>query len=130
MKIIKLMLLASITIMVSNFAFAENSKRYIKEMTKYDFAGEFKNCVKPYNIKSTRVLDNNHILFEMRGKRYLLNKLDHECPSLGFTRQFGYTVRGGSLCGNDIINVLDNGDTRGACGLGQFDVLTKKMKND
>lgn len=130
MRIIKLLLFASIAIMASSLAFAENTERYTKEMAKYDQSGEFKNCIKPYNIKNTKVLDNNHILFEMRGKRYLLNTLDHECHSLGFTRSFGYTVRGGSLCGHDIITVLDNGDNRGACGLGKFEVLNKKpVKN-
>jgi hypothetical protein len=130
MRIIKFLLLVSIASMASSFAFAENSKRYTKEMAKYDQAGEFKNCIKPYNIKNTNVLDNNHILFEMRGKRYLLNKLDNECHSLGFNRSFGYTARGGNLCGNDIITVLDNGDSRGACGLGKFEVLNKKPANN
>ncbi|MDG1709431.1 MAG: hypothetical protein P8H03_11750 [Emcibacteraceae bacterium] len=130
MRIIKIILLASISIMTANFAFAENSKRYTKEMAKYDQAGEFKNCIKPYNIKNTTVLDNNHILFEMRGKRYLLNKLANKCHSLGFNRSFGYTARGGNLCGSDIITVLDNGDSRGSCGLGKFEVLNKKPISD
>lgn len=108
-----------------------NSERYDKEMAKYSQTGTFEKCVRPSLIKQTRVLDDNHIIFEMRGNRVYLNTLDHKCSRLGFERSITYDVRGNKLCSLDVVSVFDT--TLGAgpgCFLGEFELLEEIPKDN
>ena len=112
------------------FSFVSKEERFAKEMAKYTQTNTFENCIRPHQIKRTNVLDDNHILFEMRGNQYLLNTLDHKCSRLGFERSISYTVRGGRLCNTDIVSVFDA--TMGpmsSCFLGKFEILEKLPKD-
>tara|TARA_R110002096_G_scaffold428927_1_gene641262 strand:- start:92948 stop:93346 length:399 start_codon:yes stop_codon:yes gene_type:complete len=107
-----------------------NTERYDKEMAKYKQTNTFENCVRPSLIKQTKVLDDQHIIFEMRNNRVYLNTLDHKCSRLGFERSITYNVRGGRLCSTDVVSVLDT--TVGAgpgCFLGKFEILEKLPKD-
>jgi hypothetical protein len=83
------------------------------------------NCIPLQRIQSTRVLDDQTILFELTGKETLVNRLPHRCPGLGFEKGFGYKTSISQLCSQDIIWVLTHmgsGLERGAsCGLGSFE---------
>ncbi|MCC3860479.1 hypothetical protein [Pseudemcibacter aquimaris] len=110
----------------SVFAQEEKSERYNKEMAKYSQTGEFKNCVRANSIRRTKILDDQHIIFEMTGKNILLNTLDRKCHSLGYLQQISYSVRNNRLCNVDFFNVMDNMRARTTCGFGKFEVLEKK----
>jgi hypothetical protein len=86
-------------------------------------AGEPVNCVQTTQIRSTRVMDDQTIDFQMRNGKLLRNTLPHQCPGLGFAQAFSYRTSISQLCNVDIISVVQQGGgpVRGAsCGLGQF----------
>lgn len=109
-----------------SFAEEEKSDRYQKQMAKYEKTGEFENCVSVSRIRSTKVLDDNHIIFEMRGNKAYLNTLDRRCNSLGFRRQIAYNVRNNRICNVDFFNVIDNFGSIATCGFGKFEALEEK----
>lgn len=120
----------SIFTLCVGISFAETkAKRYEEEMAKYIQTDTFENCIRNRSIKSTKVLDDSNIIFEMRNKKVYLNTLSHRCHSLGFTRQFAYWPRGNRLCGYDFISVFDSIGSRGRCGLGKFELLEKVPEN-
>lgn len=88
-------------------------------------AAEAKDCIPLSSIRSTRVLDNSTILFQMNGGETLVNNLPHPCPSLGMEKAFGYETSLSQLCSTDIIWVVRQTagrPERGAsCGLGKFE---------
>ncbi len=106
-------------------------ERFADEMSKYERTNTFENCIRHASIKRTKVLDDDHILFEMRGKRTYLNKLSHTCHTLGFSRKFALNLHTSQLCNVDTITVLDSFlSSRGACGLGKFELLEKKTDSN
>ena len=82
------------------------------------------NCVTVNRIKQTDVINDNNILFYMRGGKIYRNYLPRKCPRLEREDSFTYEVRTNSLCNVDVIYVLERfggGLRRGAgCGLGMF----------
>lgn len=78
-------------------------------------------CVNLRSIRSTRVLDDKTIVFEMGGKKKLVNRLARRCPSLGFEKSFGYKTRMSQLCKGDIITVVTDIGPGASCGLGMFE---------
>ena len=107
-----------------------NLERYEKEMSKYKQTNVFEKCVRTRFIKQTKVLDDNHIIFEMGNRKVFLNTLDHKCSRLGFERSITYSVRGGRLCSTDVVSVLDTTLGAGpACFLGKFQVLERLPKD-
>jgi hypothetical protein len=84
-------------------------------------AGAPENCIPATQVTSTRVLADDLILYEGRGRTDWLNRTRGSCglkPYLSIRRQ----GIGGSICAGEIINVFDarNGMDRGSCGLGEF----------
>ncbi|MCC3860480.1 hypothetical protein [Pseudemcibacter aquimaris] len=92
-----------------------------KKLDRYNQTGTFENCINYKNIKKSVVIDNNRILFELRGNKTVLNTMDNRCESLEFERQFNYAVRNSKLCAKDVIYAR-----RDTCMLSQFEVLEKK----
>lgn len=84
--------------------------------------GEQVNCLDLVRIRNTRVLDDQTILFYMRGNEVYKNTLPNKCPGLGFEKTFTYSTSLSRLCNTDIITVLYTTPVqRGAsCGLGMF----------
>ena len=81
-----------------------------------------RDCVTTYNLRSTAVLDDQTILFQMRDGSVWKNTLDYNCPRLGFHESFSYESRGTQLCDLDTIKVFEPYGTAGAtCGLGKFE---------
>jgi hypothetical protein len=86
-------------------------------------AGDPVNCVQTSQIRSTRVIDDQTIDFQMRNGTVMRNTLPNRCPGLGFAQAFSYRTSINQLCNVDIITVVQQGGgpRRGAsCGLGQF----------
>ena len=95
--------------------------------------GEPKSCITRSSIRSTDVIDDETIDFRMRNGDIYRNHLPHKCGGLGFEQAFSYKTSTNQLCSVDIIHVLDQTagrlDTRGACGLGQFQQIEKIDKD-
>ena len=82
------------------------------------------NCVTVNRIRRTDIIDDNNILFYMRGGKIYRNYMQRKCPRLKSQDSFTYDVRTNSLCNVDLIYVLERFGSslrRGpACGLGMF----------
>ena len=91
--------------------------------------GEPKSCIMRSSIRSTDVVDDQTIDFRMNNGDIYRNRLPQKCNGLGFEEAFSYETSTSQLCSVDIIRVLDQTggrlDTRGACGLGQFQKIEK-----
>lgn len=115
-----------------SFAQAEDAKedKLAKALEKYTKTGKVERCVNLRRIRSTKVVDDQHIIFKMSGKKAYLNTLTHKCPRLGFEKSFSYKTSISQLCNVDIITVLDTsmGMSGPSCGLGKFEELVKKPK--
>lgn len=94
--------------------------------------GEPKSCINRSQIRSTDVIDNQTIDFKMRNGDIYRNNLPNKCSGLAFEEAFSYRTSTNQLCNVDIIRVLDNTagriETRGACGLGKFQKITKTKR--
>ncbi len=97
-------------------------------------AAEGKRCIPIQRIKSTRVVDNQHIKFELTGGEVLMNTLPHKCPGLSRNDPFMYKTSLSQLCDLDTITVLQHiggGFMPGAtCGLGKFVPYVEEKKED
>ncbi|HUL82015.1 MAG TPA: hypothetical protein VL131_07730 [Gammaproteobacteria bacterium] len=83
-------------------------------------------CVIVTNIRQTAVIDDQTILFYMRGgkKTVYRNYLPNQCPRLAIEGRFAYEVKINRLCNIDLITVIENFGTRlgpgFTCRLGEF----------
>lgn len=84
----------------------------------------FDRCVPLTRIDRTEVLDEQNILFYMRGGGIFRNWLPRRCPGLNDRDAFSYRTTLGKLCDSDTITVIDPtgiGTIQGAsCRLGGF----------
>lgn len=87
-------------------------------------------CISVSQIRSTEVLDNQNILFRMRGGQVYRNFMQRRCPGLGLRDAFSYRPRSSQLCNVDVITVLEDvglGQNQGAnCALGDFYPMTEE----
>lgn len=83
-------------------------------------------CIDLHMIDHTKVVDNQTILFHMRGKKTYISKLPYRCHGLKFEEGFSYSTSIGKLCGKvDTIRVLRRGNS---CALGAFHEYIKPVK--
>jgi hypothetical protein len=90
-----------------------------------------RDCVITQSIARTDILDDQTIIFYMRGKNIAYrNYLPKKCPGLKRWDRFGYQVTAGRLCNIDLITVLENSirgtgfDQGFTCRLGDFHPLS------
>ncbi len=87
-------------------------------------------CLSSRPIRKTEVLDDQNILFYLRGAAIYLNHLPKPCKRLAREGRFMYRTTVARICRYDIINLLvDSGGTLGlgrACKLGTFYPITKE----
>jgi hypothetical protein len=83
-----------------------------------------RDCIVVSSIDETDALDDQNLIFRMRGNRVFRNHLPRRCPGLERENRIAYQTRGGRLCSIDTITVLEqqgvgfrNGFT---CRLGEF----------
>ena len=113
-------------------ALAESSDAEPEKLAKYERTGETETCLGLSRIRNTDVLDDQHILFFMRGGDVYLSKLPYKCSRLGFEESFTYSTSLTKLCDKDIITVLDTGGGPSigpSCGLGTFEKLVEKTED-
>ena len=98
-----------------------------KALTNYQNTGDVKNCITIRNIRSTDVIDDQHILFKAGSGKAYLNKLPSHCPRLGIEKRIAYRATIGKLCNVDTITVLYplSISSGPRCGLGKFEVYEK-----
>ncbi len=104
------------------------NEKLAKALANYQKTGEVENCVSVRDIRSTDVIDDQHILFKLRNGRAMLNELPSRCPRLASENRFSYNVTVGRLCNVDTVTVLfaTPGFAGPTCGLGKFEVYEKK----
>ncbi len=93
-------------------------------------------CLQITDISTTKVIDDQTILFKTRGNHWYKNQLPHKCPGLKSNDKFLYKTSLSKLCNVDMITVLISSGSsmmQGAsCGLGLFtptDDPAKKPKD-
>jgi hypothetical protein len=82
-----------------------------------------RSCVNHSQIRSTSVIDDYTVAFEMKDRSVWVNTLPSRCPRLGYQESFSIDVRGGTVCSVDTIQVLEYGfglQPGVRCGLGKF----------
>ncbi len=90
---------------------------------------DVRDCLVTHTLRSTAVLDDQTILFQLRDGSVWKNTLDYSCPSLGFREAFSYVSRGAQLCDLDTIKVFEPyGNSGVTCGLGKFELQSRSMR--
>lgn len=85
--------------------------------------GDSVSCINVRNIDTTDAIDDEHIVFEMRGNKVYLNRLSGRCFGLSQGDPFSYEISGSQLCRGEIIKVFDQAGTQGICALGEYEEL-------
>ena len=87
-------------------------------------------CIDLIRIDRSEVVDDQTILFHMKGGKVWKNTLPYKCPRLGFEKAFSHKTSINRLCSIDTITVLDTtARLPGAsCGLGKFEAYTPPPK--
>ncbi len=83
------------------------------------------NCIIVSSIDETDAIDDQNLLFRMRGKKVYRNHLPRKCPGLERENRIAYEARNARLCSIDTITVLEQrfgGGLQGGftCRLGEF----------
>ena len=128
MKRMTAALLAGVLFFFGAVAFAQNDIEALEAEAAAaiadDIDREAERCINVSRIKETHIVDDNNVLFYMRGNEVYLNELRWACRGLKRERQFSYSVRANRLCGTDTITVLQGFGSSlspsNSCGLGQF----------
>lgn len=119
---------AFLALMISS-AIADDAKneKLAKALEDYKKTGDVERCVRVRDIRSTDVIDDQHILFKLGGGKVMLNELPYRCPRLASENRFSYKVTVGRLCSVDTVTVLFTtpGSVGPTCGLGKFEVYEK-----
>lgn len=88
------------------------------------------NCIRRASIRSTDIVDDRTIIFNMSQQQFYVNELPNRCFGLRNARTFSYRVTGSQLCNVDTIRVVRSlggrPDTGPACGLGMFRPVSKE----
>jgi hypothetical protein len=115
--------------LASSWLLAGSTATYADDDATFDRTP--RDCVITQSIARTEVLDDQTIIFYMRGKNIAYrNYLPKKCPGLKRWDRFGYQVTAGRLCNIDLITVLENSifgvglDKGFTCRLGDFHPLS------
>jgi hypothetical protein len=92
------------------------------------------NCVITSRIDHTEAIDDQNIIFRMRGKEVYRNTLPNTCPGLKRENRISWQTSTARLCNIDVITVLESygvGFRPGfTCRLGQFVPLSPAEVED
>lgn len=83
-----------------------------------------KSCIRVSSLRSTRIMDDQNIIFVMVGSKNYHNILPRQCHGLKREGRFSYETSTGSLCNIDNIRILVPGGSGlregNSCRLGMF----------
>jgi len=109
--------LAAMPLLGASFALAQEDEEGAFDRTPQD-------CVVVANIDQTKAIDDQTLIFRMRGDHVFRNTLPRKCPGLARENRIAYETRVGRLCAIDTITVLERfgvGFSPGfTCRLGEF----------
>ena len=109
---------------------AEETLQNEKNQDDQDSVTEGQRCVRSRSISKTEVLDDQNILFYMRGTAIYLNYLPKPCKRLSDEGRFMYYTSVSRLCKSDSINILREAglsmSAGRACKLGSFYAITRE----
>lgn len=78
-------------------------------------------CLDMVNIRNTKILDDQTILFSTYGGKVYVNRLPASCFDLKNSGAFSFETSLDRLCRQDIIEVVESTSGQGSkCGLGKF----------
>ena len=103
------MLLAVLVLCIQPVVFAEEKEPEptVEELLKGDPQAEDyvdePRCIRSHAIRSTEVLDDKHVAFELSRKKFYLVQFEHRCPGLQRDNPVFYEPSGGRLCVHDTI---------------------------
>lgn len=85
-------------------------------------AGKPVSCVSLRDVRSTRIVDETAIIYELSRKKWLVNFPRGGCSSLREDRVLVTSTPSTRLCSGDIARVIDPPSPMefGSCGLGEF----------
>ena len=63
-------------------------------------------CINARTIRRTHVINDNHVVFWVQGRRLYLNALSSTCNGLSRDRRFSFETTTRSLCAPDKIRIL------------------------
>lgn len=111
----------------------EISAKAAERLAEFDRTGDMRTCLSLRSIDQIKPLDESHFLVRVGVNDYYLNEIPGRCSGAdnSFNR-LQYTTSLSQLCRSEIISIVDNtsGFTVGSCGLGSFERLEKKPKED
>lgn len=87
------------------------------------------NCIPVNRIRRTEVVDDQSILFFLRGNRIYRAMMPDTCIGLEREQRFAYHIRSGQLCSTDTITVLERagfGSSGMTCRIGLFHPTTSE----
>jgi hypothetical protein len=91
---------------------------------KKDEVAQATDCLQIVQIRQTRIIDDQNIVFETSGKKFYNNRLTHKCSGLKSADKFRYKTSQSVLCNVDTITVLQGSGSSmmdgATCGLGSF----------
>ena len=91
--------------------------------------GESARCISLPLLRNVKILDRQHIAFELNNHLVYVNTLPRPCPGLTPNKAILYKPTLNQLCNVDLITVLESfgsGFFQGAsCGLGKFEPMSK-----
>lgn len=92
------------------------------------------NCIIVSRIDETDAIDDQNIIFRMRGDRVYRNTLPRKCPGLARENRIAYSTAAARLCSIDTITVIEDfgvGLRPGfTCRLGEFVPLSETEVED
>ena len=112
-----------------------------QEPQKEDYVEE-RNCISTHRIRNVQVLDEHHVIFNMRRNKHYLVQFKHRCFGLKPNQPISYEVNSFQVCKFDAIQGLDNFagrlQTGQSCRIPGFQsiskeqvvVLKENLKND
>ena len=114
--------IAGIAGLIAMAATTADARIDITYLDRFEQTGEVENCITRNQIKETRILDNETILFHLVGGKWYMNKLPYSCS--GLRSENGFVLDSGNaphLCSTDSIRIRFK-----PCGLGQFERIVRK----
>lgn len=132
----RLVMLAALVLTPIAGATAKEAERSPKAQAALDkalagrVAGKPQSCVPIMQLRNTRIIDSQTILFEGNGGQIWRNDPPHGCPALAPQRTLVLRTSLSSHCRGDIFQVIDPPAhmTFGACGFGDFVPYEKPKK--
>lgn len=91
---------------------------------EHEIADEPLKCLSMASVRSTKIIDDNTVLFFHGRGRVYMNRLERACVGLARNGKFTFQVQTGArharLCATDSITVLERTGRGFNCGLGMF----------